>query len=530
MVETQGRIRLSIVLVCAACFFVGDVAAFEGGSGAEDDPFLVATPEQLDAVREHPGAHFKQVADLDLEGHGEDDAGWRPIGHFRGWLDFEPFTGRYDGNGHVIRNLTINRPEDEHIGLFGYLDEDAAIVNVALIDVDIQGGQHTGALAGYYNAAGRISGCRATGKVSGTRDVGGLVGFNLGAIEKSHAAVDVTATEMSAGGLVGSNNAGTISESHATGQVTGAGVQVGGLVGLNTGGTIKDCHATGDVKGESGAVGGLLGGHSGPLENCHATGAVVGKGDGVGGLIGVVFGTMTNDITGCHATGDVTGVDYVGGLIGRALQPNINIGATTTIEHCYATGDVIGGTAVGGFAGEISGRDSTIRFCHAAGDVTGEDDVGGLAGQLTRGSITSCFATGDVIGETGVGGLVGHGYRGGSIEECYAAGSVTGEASVGGLLGTARGFVDNSYSLGKVSGERNVGGLVGNFYHSGEARRSYYNSDTAEQDDDGTRGVPKTTAELMQRSTFEGWDFEETWSIEEGEDYPRLQWQVRDEE
>jgi hypothetical protein len=39
------------------------------------------------------------------------------------------------------------------------------------------------------------------------------------------------------------------------------------------------------------------------------------------------------------------------------------------------------------------------------------------------------------------------------------------------------------------------------------------------------QGIPKTTAEMMQQATFEGWDFDNIWTIDEGRSYPSLRWQ-----
>ncbi|HVV67702.1 MAG TPA: hypothetical protein VHE99_01510 [Gammaproteobacteria bacterium] len=35
-------------------------------------------------------------------------------------------------------------------------------------------------------------------------------------------------------------------------------------------------------------------------------------------------------------------------------------------------------------------------------------------------------------------------------------------------------------------------------------------------------GIGKTTAEMLQKSTYNGWDFVNTWGINEGKSYPFL--------
>ncbi|MCS6997645.1 MAG: filamentous hemagglutinin N-terminal domain-containing protein, partial [Casimicrobiaceae bacterium] len=54
------------------------------------------------------------------------NAGFVPIG------GSTPFTGRFEGLGHTISGLTINRPSDSEVGLFGRTDSGAQIRNVGL--------------------------------------------------------------------------------------------------------------------------------------------------------------------------------------------------------------------------------------------------------------------------------------------------------------------------------------------------------------------------------------------------------------
>ncbi len=264
-------------------------AVFAGGAGTEEDPYLVATPRHLDNVRKHPGAHFRQTADIDLAGFSEGE-GWDPIGHFRGWTDFSLFGGQYDGGGYNILNLTIKRPQSDYVGLFGYTDEAAVITGVGLENAAVSGRQYVGALVGRNSRNARIAGSYATGTVAGESSAGGLVGTNMGRIDDSHAAVDVTGTGMGVGGLAGKNEqACYITYSYAVGNVIGQGA-VGGLVGTNAG-VVKASFATGEVEGEN-MAGGLVGDnmpHPGfmavGIENSYSTGNVSGK-IRVGGLAG----------------------------------------------------------------------------------------------------------------------------------------------------------------------------------------------------------------------------------------------------
>ena len=84
-------------------------------------------------------------------------------------------------------------------------------------------------------------------------------------------------------------------------------------------------------------------------------------------------------VTGCHATGDVSGPYYVGGVAGY------NYG---TVTGCYATGNVSGNDSVGGVVGR--NYSGTVTGCYAAGDVTGTDFVGGVVG-WNYGTLTGCY-------------------------------------------------------------------------------------------------------------------------------------------
>ncbi|MEK5040811.1 DUF4073 domain-containing protein [Sporosarcina sp. FSL K6-3457] len=199
------------------------------GDGMEANPFIITTPEQLDKVRDNLTAHYKLGNDIDLNvspyNTGE---GWEPIGS-----DSDQFGGSFDGNGKIISNLFINRPDEENMGLFGYVS--GQVKNLGLQNANITGNLKVGALVG-TNMGGNISKTSASGVVEGSLFVGGLVGYSTGTIDKSHATSNVSGQQQSVGGLVGQNN-GSISESYAAGNVSvlPSTSFVGGLVGLGHG-------------------------------------------------------------------------------------------------------------------------------------------------------------------------------------------------------------------------------------------------------------------------------------------------------
>ena len=149
--------------------------------------------------------------------------------------------------------------------------------------------------------------------------------------------------------------------------------------------------------------------------------------------------------------------------------------------------------------------------------------VGGLIGASTETQVRICFATGSVKGFDNVGGLVGSSLSSSAvIADCFAAGQVEGRYNKGGLAGANYGQISNCYAIGNIS-EPSIwtGGLVGGNDDSAVVSNSFYDEETTGQKDTG-KGEPKTTAEMMQQETYTGWDFGETWDIDEGVSYPYL--------
>ncbi|MBR5249432.1 MAG: hypothetical protein IKV28_02440, partial [Bacteroidales bacterium] len=129
---------------------------FAGGSGTLEDPYLIQTAQQLNAIRKGPNSHYKLIADIDLSKWGN----WVPIGAseaygFMGtWDKAEEgnfaFGGSLDGNGHVISGMQIVINEETPFltetanfrayGLFGNLatcPEAHKIKNLGVVNFNI---------------------------------------------------------------------------------------------------------------------------------------------------------------------------------------------------------------------------------------------------------------------------------------------------------------------------------------------------------------------------------------------------------
>ena len=112
----------------------------EPGSGGEWSEYWVeTTKEEGDALR------------------------WEPIG-----TEVNPFTGTFDGNGHTVSDLYINRSDENRTGLFGVVGEGGMIKNVTIKDANIKGNYHVGSLVGLNY--GTVTDCDTSGTVEITRE------------------------------------------------------------------------------------------------------------------------------------------------------------------------------------------------------------------------------------------------------------------------------------------------------------------------------------------------------------------------
>ena len=260
---------------------------------------------------------------------------------------------------------------------------------------------------------------------------------------------------------------------------------------------------------------GLFGniGNGGEIKNLGVISSFV-NGLRAGGLAGSNFG---GTITNCYATGNIEGNDVIGGLVGLNSQQGI-------INNSYATGNVESRFSAGGLVGWNTDN-SAITSSYASGNVKSSGDVGGLVGSnQTNSTISKSYATGNVDGadnSIAVGGLVGN--SSGTINNCYATGNVKGGmySNTGGLVGFG-GTINNSYSIGKVEGDdRFVSGLT-NSIGGTIVNNSYFDREASGQNRGA--GTARTTAQMKQRETFAGWDFENIWGISSNinNGYPHL--------
>jgi len=242
-VSVAGGVRVAMFGVTS------DYAWYDDNKNASQ--FAISSEAQLkelaDIVNGNHGPAFnfggrvvELTTDLDLSVYEN----WTPIG-----TSSNAFTGTFNGNHHIISNLTVNAPEQDNIGLFGVVQ--GSVSNLNLANVSIIGRENVGGVTGDIAV---ISDCSVTGgTVSGNYRVGGVAGRVSGSMTSCYATCNVIGlgSSQNVGGLAGSVN-GSVTNCFATGKVSSAPVSgfgylvgVGGVAGsVGSGGTIESCYAT----------------------------------------------------------------------------------------------------------------------------------------------------------------------------------------------------------------------------------------------------------------------------------------------
>lgn len=453
---------------------------FAGGSGTEEDPYQVSTPEQLNAVRNNLSAHYIQTKDIDLSGWDN----WIPIGVYYFTQTYDPywtvdnFSGVYDGNGHSINNLEISiidtdenlekgrrDSEERGIGLFAFV-KDATLKNISIVDSKIN--------------------IEDTSNVTYERQakIGGLVAYVDGNSEITNCSVTMD-----------------ISSKHSSGRSD----FIGGIVSIceaSSNLTIKDCRYRGNItitniidesigiKGIVKVAGGIIAcGDNALVESCENTGNIIFMYDEeqefdnipykmAGGIVGEAINMM---IRKCSNKGNIItetakialekidDSEELGGIIGYC--------AGCIIDQCYNSGIVKGGTynsSIGGIVGEATCLNPRLDS---------EKNV----------EITNCYNTGEITGII-TGGIVGWAQYSSSISLSYNVGKINGV------------IYDRNY-YGSIVGEKDLNATINNCYCL----------------DNGIPPVGSEIAEnivilpadsMKKQSSFGGFDFEKLWGID----------------
>ncbi len=208
---------------------------------------IITTADELQAMQDNLSGKYILMNNIDLEGYD-----WTPVG-----TTANPFLGEFNGNGYVISNLKIIKPDENDLGVFGYTGT-SSISNLGLENIEINGKDHCGSLVG--QGGGTVKNCYSTNAVISGRHI------------------------------------------------------IGGLIGWDFTNSISFCYSNSDVSG-NGYVGALLGESYNSVDNCFAVGSVTSPWL-AGGLIGKCYSKISNS----YAAAKVSCNNDGGGLVGSAGQ------------------------------------------------------------------------------------------------------------------------------------------------------------------------------------------------------------------
>ncbi len=396
------------------------------GTGTEADPWLVKTADDLKYIalsttkeNSYEGKYFRLAANIDLSGF---TGHWFPIGT----IQAEPFQGIFDGDRHTISGLNQDFSGAMGAGIFGFTGAKSILKNIKVTGINYKGcGKNIGGLVGY--AMGAIENCSVEGRIQATNnEIGGVAGYSTSAI-----------TDCSfKGDLYG-------------------GIDIGGIVAYTTG-TVTRCTSDANV---------VLSTHVPYASvNTHA----------LGGIAAACYGTTSKPVTvsKCMASGivaDLQASDHIGGIAGY-----IN---NTTVTECMSNVQV-----------------ASTATCAVDG---ASPAAGGIVGYASRGEINNCLVAGalNAASTTFAGGICGYGGGASTYQVKFINNLVTGMVN--------------------TSSEWEKAGVTGDFFAKAPLtiEHCYYDSQTTGLD---TIGIGhKSTAELISGTLPEGFSAD-IWSCSNG--------------
>ena len=305
---------------------------------------------------------------------------------------------------------------------------------------------------------------------------------------------------------------------------------------------ISNCVLSGKVKGAK-YVGGCTGYIYGGIFTDISSSVEVNGGDYSGGIVGCAggrSGIKYNSINNCIVNTIISGNSKTGGVLGGADY-------SCQISNCGFVGKTVGTSSVGGICGH--GARNGVKNSYAVAFVSGSgDNTGGLIG-YSVGHVEDSYFSGSVSGQKYTGGLIGYTYYDG-VNNCYFQGDVAGNIYVGGLCGYIRndygnqissnviiassikatdGYVGRVYGYNAYSSNTNIG-TIGTSAENKSYNRTIVINQGVAQDiiDDPQNGTGVSATTLKIKGTYEamGFNFDDTWEIQETECYPYMKCQT----
>ena len=364
---------------------------FNGGSGEENNPFVIDSMETFNFIRYNVTAHYKLVNDIDFENGLIYNIG----------TEEEKFTGSFDGQNFILKNIYLYDVA-EYSSIFDYVGSNGVIKNVVIQNIKISNGANVGGIVGinegtiqnikvganvtrvvdtnlstekntvYSITGASYDGFSSISPYSSSSNVvacGGIVGYNKGTIVNCDNYAVVAPRndnqEVRSGGIAGQNEKGTIKFSYNHNNVGGQSQDTiysnmsGGIVGFNNLGIIKNCGNFGNVLAKSrnsskmnqGAFAGGICAYNnrGVISNCFN--------DNSNGVYELSNENRIQSTTQIYAYTTFSSMDiFVGGLVGY----NEN---GSKIQTSYSLSNIqynLGGTSANAHIGGIVGLNNAV--------------------------------------------------------------------------------------------------------------------------------------------------------------------------
>ena len=345
------------------------------------------------------------------------------------------FNGTFDGNGYRISGLNVNYgTECAYCGLFGKME--GAVIRNLTISGSVKSSASSAGLGGFagYALDSTIENCTNSAKINVG---GGIAGLAAGTTSVKNCENNGEIRGGAGIALHAGGSGVTISDCVNNSKISDAtGSKQAGIAGDAY--RLINCINYGDIKGNFN-IGGIAG------TVAIATGCENYGNISAGYEAGGIAGSLSGSASGCKNYGDITTIDgRAGGIAGKSqgsqIEGCLNAGTVTSVDataYDYATGGIIGYGV------------SSVNDCANLGDISGYNYVGGLIGSYELGNMTAAnvisnsYNAGSVtLTSTGAvsaaycGGIAGYmpatSYTG-TISNCYdtAGGAVLGNIDNG---------------------------------------------------------------------------------------------------
>ena len=464
----------------------------------------------------------------------------------------------------------------------------STLTNCHVVLTEVTGKTPVGGIAGYSNNT-NFQTFTASATVTGTLGcVGGIVGKaeNGGTFSDGSFTGDVIGTGNHTGGLIGYAIGLTLTNITVKGTISGDSY-TGGIIACAENSSLNTCNYEGTLTGienVGGIVGALLKTTS-TFTSCFSKGKITATGNYCGGVVGVSQGACIEEMESCSHFGDISGQSYVGGLVGAVLNTveapvlhnssthrnwyyeTIKTGSTVTknVNNCTAIGNVTGISYVGGLIGSettangytpssnqmenmyiyegttyIYGHSRTyytytrntismnLTNSYYSGTLQGTDNVGGLYGYKSGGTIRNNYAYANIFGTSKVGGIVGH-IQTGPESGYYNTTTLKSNVAINSTVSATASAVGRIYGSTDNMNYTVIGALA-----SVEGNRALTQTKVIlqgvvqEVDDDFQNGTSTGPTLLKLKANYVswGWDFDTNWNILETECFPYKKYQA----